>query len=86
MVSTKAVWIEWRGPKTKNEAELWGETRFDNPHTARIFINTKRGENPETFWHEMVHVFFHFHKHKVSPQKEEQLCRKLETIIMEVLA
>ncbi len=89
--ATKAVWIEWREPRTTTEKKRYGETLYENDNTARIFINTKliktSRDDVMTFWHEMIHVFHHFYSHKppLTDDQEERRCRKLERIIWEVL-
>jgi predicted metalloprotease with PDZ domain len=85
----KAVWLEWRCPRNKDEAGCFGETRYTNNNTARIFINTKRNKTNRdfvtTFWHEMFHTFCVFHKKKLSAKQEEDLAQRLEEIIWEVI-
>lgn len=89
--TTKAIWIEWRNPRTKEEASLYGQTIFDNDSTARIFINSRKNatylDAVQTYWHELVHVFFHFHTHRtiVTDKKEESLCRTIERVLWEIL-
>lgn len=89
MGATKAVWIEWRGPKTKEEKSVYGQTTFTNESTARIFINSRKNKTTEdqvkTFWHEMTHAFLHFHRHKKTAKQEERICQKLERVIWEIL-
>ena len=91
MSEAKSIWIEWRNPITKHEHKLCGQSVFTNPSTARVFINQKKNrvgsEEIKTFWHEMVHVFLHFHNvgKKLTLAQEEDLCRRIETIMWEVL-
>lgn len=90
-MTTKAIWVEWRKPQTKEESRQYGSTTYQNENTARIFINTQKNKTAsdgvQTFWHEIAHVFFHFHerKTKLTKDAEEDLCRRLERIIYEVL-
>jgi Zn-dependent peptidase ImmA (M78 family) len=85
--ATKAIWLEWRSPNVKRENKLYGETRYLNPNTARVFINNRksRREISKTFWHEMFHVFCHFHGHSFTAQKEEDMARRLESIVWELI-
>lgn len=89
-MTTKAIVIEWRNPRSKSEAECWGETLFENG-IAKVFINLKKNRNSseavDTFFHEMAHVFLGFHtKNKaMSVQKEEYLATKVGNIVADLL-
>lgn len=78
---SKAVYIEWRHPKTKQEKELFGLTEYDSKYVAKVFINTQGGMEhlPDTFFHEMAHVFFAFHRRrgKLHSKREEALAKQI---------
>ena len=82
----KAVYLEWRQPQDKTERECYGVTTTDNS-VARIFFNTKvKGQQlANTFFHEMAHVFFAFHKNNVPADVQERLAQKIGAICSEVL-
>jgi hypothetical protein len=77
----KAVFMEWRNPRTKQERKLYGLTEYENRHVAKVFINTRNdgGEIVDTFFHEMAHVFFAFHRRrgKVNLKREEALASQI---------
>ena len=77
----KAVYIEWRYPKTPAERALYGLTEYENKYVAKVFINTRMGKRslPDTFFHEMAHVFFAFHskRGKLHHKKEEALAEQI---------
>lgn len=81
----KAVYLEWRRPETKVERNTYGLTTT-NGDIARIFFNTSiKQELANTFFHEMTHVFFAFHKHKVPENVQEALALKIGAICKEIL-
>jgi hypothetical protein len=82
----KAIYVEWRRPESILEKSLYGLTTTSE-NVARVFINTKaRGQElSNTFFHEMTHVFFAFHKNKVPEKKQEMLAQKIGEICKEVL-
>ena len=85
----KNIWIEWRPPQTDEERAVYGLTHEGFSNVAKIFINTARCKTNKdkvmTLWHELFHVFCHFHEHKLSKDREEDMCRRLESIIWEVI-
>jgi hypothetical protein len=84
----KTISIKWRKPENKKERHCYGHTMTIGSN-AEIFINAKRckgvREEVITFWHEMAHVFCHFHKHKLSKEQEEQLCERIGKVVWELL-
>lgn len=82
----KSIYLEWRKPQTKEETQVYGLTTTSN-FVAKVFFNTDvRGQNlANTFFHEMAHVFFAFHKHKVPSKKQELIAQKIGEICKEVL-
>lgn len=82
----KAIYLEWRKPESKIEKQVYGLTTTD-ANVARVFFNTelKTNELSNTFFHEMAHVFFAFHKHTVLKEDQERLAQKIGTICKEVL-
>jgi hypothetical protein len=81
----KAIYLEWRRPESKLEKQCYGVTTTDN-NVARIFFNTGlKGSTSNTFFHEMTHVFFAFHRHNVPDCLQEKLAQKIGTICSEVL-
>lgn len=89
MSATKSIWVEWRGPETKAEKALFGQTVWTNPNTVKIFINIQKNKQAidlfKTFWHEMAHVFFKFHKSKRSSREQEDMCYRVEKVLWELL-
>jgi hypothetical protein len=77
----KAIFMEWRNPRTRHERKLYGLTEYTNSAIAKVFINTQGGEGHlvDTFFHEMVHVFFAFHRQrgKVNLKREEALASQI---------
>jgi len=77
----KAVYIEWRYPKTVEEGNLCGLTEYESKYVAKIFINTKMGKKhlTDTFFHEMDHMFFAFHRRrgKMHSKREEALATQI---------
>lgn len=78
---SKAVYIEWRYPKTKAEKKLYGLTEYDNKFVAKVFINTQAGRRHliDTFFHEMTHVFLAMHRRrgKMHSKREEALAQQI---------
>ena len=77
----KAIYIEWRFPKNKKERDLCGLTEYENKFIAKVFINTQAGRKhlTDTFFHEMAHVFFAFHRRrgKMHSKREEALASQI---------
>ena len=82
----KSVYLEWRRPETQMERDCYGVTTTDN-NVAKVFFNTSvKGQRlANTFFHEMAHVFFAFHRHKVPDCVQEKLAQKIGTICEELL-
>lgn len=78
---SKSIHVEWRHPRNKKEQELYGLTEYDNKFVAKVFINTQSGEKhlADTFFHEMTHVFFAFHRRrgKMHSKREEALAKQI---------
>lgn len=75
-MTTKSIIIEWRNPRTKEEAEDYAET-IASSDFARVFINSRKNQSSreivDSFFHEMVHVFVAFHEtRKTMTAKEEE--------------
>jgi len=85
----KAIWIEWRRPTTKAEKSVFGLTTYTNENTARVFINTALNkssrESVKTYWHELFHVFCNFHGRRLDAKREEDMARRLEAVIWELI-
>lgn len=81
----KAIYLEWRKPESGMEKQCYGVTTSDN-NVARVFFNTSlKHSSSNTFFHEMTHVFFAFHKHNVPEEIQEKLAQKVGSICSEVL-
>ncbi len=81
---TKSIVIEWRDPRTKSEKKNYAISDIKG-NLATIYIKKKQcsKELVDTFFHEMAHVFFAFHRSKkrMSEEKEEFLAIKVGKIV-----
>ena len=86
----KYVHIDYRTPRTSEERSVYAFTEGDK-HAATVFINVNKNRKSEdvidTFFHEMAHVFFAFHKknRKMSCAAEEKLAQQVGRICAGVL-
>jgi hypothetical protein len=85
-VIAKSVMLEWRKPETKRERAAYGVTYGDN-RVAKVFIDMNQSQCSlvDTFFHEMTHVFFSFHKNNVSGKAQERIATKIGKLCGEVL-
>lgn len=83
----KSILIEWRKPESPLEKKSYGAT-YANNHVAKIFIDahSSQRERVDTFFHELVHVFFAFHNHNVPSAIQEKLAAKIGKLTSEVLS
>jgi len=76
----KTIVVEWRKPQSKMEKACWGVTN-DHGDVSHVFIRESavdKGIGIDTFFHELTHVFFNFHKNnKLTRQEEEQVARSV---------
>lgn len=87
-MTSKAIFIEWRNSRTKEEKEVYGMTEV-NGDVAKIYMRRRQcsRELVDTFFHEMTHVFFAFHKKNkhMTDEQEEWLASKLGNVAAELL-
>ena len=87
-MTNKVILIEWRTPKTKYEKSKYGTTEV-NGDIARVYIqqNQSSKELVDTFFHEMAHVFFGFHKKNkhMTDEQEEYLAGKVGKLVAGLL-
>lgn len=87
---TKNIHIEFRAPRNKSEKSYFGLT-WSNNEKADVFINLRKNKKSsdmvDTFFHEMAHVFFAFHKtnRKMTEAEEEKLAKQLGRVCLGVI-
>lgn len=79
---TKVITLNYRRARTKEEKGDWAETTLDSPDLATVYINRDKNrtskELADTFFHEMAHIFIHFHgAKKIDRDVEEKLCQQI---------
>jgi len=68
--------VDYRAPRTREEAEIYGMTETENGRVSRVFINSKRHKSTclDTFFHEIAHAFMHW-KGEKDGRKAEKAAR-----------
>jgi hypothetical protein len=84
----KTIVVEWREPRNKEEQGCYGTTD-DLGNVSYVYVDKKLlGTNKavSTFFHELTHVFFNFHRgRKLSAKQQEKYATLIGNIAEEIL-